>query len=474
MRKRLIILSFVLFLLFGEGWKGAFAQQVGMYNHSFYKPLVFNPAFTGTDDAANAMLISRSQWTGFKGAPQLTIFTADGSLMDKKVGVGLGLISDRKGLMSRMGGNMYYSYHLKLNEDMRLSLGASFGIIDQTIDFSRAQVENAADPTLYTDYQHKTTFDVNAGLVFSWKDLNIGVSAPQLIETKVKSVDYADSSDAKAYYSQKRHYMASVNYKFVIIEDKDISIKPFAQVRIVPQAPLQYDVAVNLDWQDKGWVGATYKSNYAVAANIGFCVHKQLYLGYSYDFIIGSIGKYAGVSHEIMVNFKILGRKSASVSTNAPVDTLPEMENTAYEQRFDKLENQLKKNQEKLKELNDKLDKQNTTQAIAPVQNTKPGTEDSEGIFITKRSDFKNNKDIMPDKGFYVIVGIFFYRDFAIDEVKNYNKRGFANANWIYSQSKQNNYVFAEKLETKEEALEKAKELNSKDSSNAWVLKLIE
>ena len=59
------------------------AQQVGMYSHYFYKPMVYNPAFTGTGDATNVMFISRAQWSDFKGAPQLNIATVDGSLMNK-------------------------------------------------------------------------------------------------------------------------------------------------------------------------------------------------------------------------------------------------------------------------------------------------------------------------------------------------------------------------------------------------------
>lgn len=448
------------------------AQQIGMYSHYFYKPLVYNPAFTGSNDEPNATIISRSQWTDFTNAPQLTVFTVDGNLMDKKVGVGLGLISDRKGITNRMGGNLYYSYRLKINDDTRLMFGLSAGVIDHTVDFSKALVENSLDPTLYNNSQHKTSFDASVGLAFTWKALEIGAAVPQIIGNKI---NYVDSTNVRAYYTQARHYMASLKYSFLISEEKGISIAPQALVRFVPQSPFQFDGNVNLEWKDKFWIGATYKSDYAVAANVGFCLHKQLCVGYSYDFIVGPIGKYSGMSHEIMVNFKFGKSKSSEPAvTETNTDTAAvAVENPDYEDKLDDLEIQLKKNQNKLKALNDKLEKQAKKQAAAS-RSAKPGIQDSDGIFVTKRNDFKDSKNQMAEKGYYVMVGIFFYRDFANEEVKNFVKLGYKNTDWLFSESKQNNYVFTHKLDTKEEAFQKVKEVTASGGSNVWILKLVD
>ena len=466
-----VIIATIFSLPWGEGRGGVSAQQIGMYSHYFYKPMAYNPAFTGADDDPNAMLLSRAQWANFKGAPQLTLFTANGSFMDKKVGLGLSLINDRKGITSRTGGAIYYSYRFSLNDDMNIALGASAGVADQSIDFSKALVETPSDPTLYADAQHKTAFDANAGVLFSWKELKIGAGVPQLFANKLKSVNNVDSSNARAYYTHVRHCMASAQYKVLISEDKGMSVTPLALVRIVPGAPLQYDGTVTFEWQDKFWVGATYKSNYAVAANVGFCLHKQLCIGYAYDVIIGNIGKYAGISHEIMVNFKLAKNKKSGGEVQSGQQG--NGTNADYEQQLEQLQTQLDKNQKKLKELSDKLDKQeNAPQQTAPSQGNKPGTLSSDGIFVTKRSDFKDDRGQMAANGYYVVVGIFFYRDFADEEVKNFAKKGFKNSSLVYSESKKNNYVFVDRLDTKEEAFAKAKELNAADSSNAWILNL--
>ena len=520
----------------------AYSQQIGLFSHYFYKPLFYNPAFTGYKDETDAMLISRSQWAEFKNPPQLTVFTIDGNLFKKKVCLGLGFSSDRKGITNRISGTLYYAYRLILNDDTRILFGLSFGVLDHTIDFSKAQAESSIDPTLFNYSLHKTSFDGSAGIAFISKGLELGLSVPQILGNKL---NYVDTSNLRANYTQARHFMTSVKYKIFINKEKEISIAPQGLVRFLPQAPFQFDGNINIDWKDKFWIGTTYKSNYAIAANVGFCIHKQFYLGYSYDFITGFIGKYSGISHEIMINFKFIKKNSQEDAVIAK---------SANEDKIDDLKNQLEENQNKIKVLNEKIKKSTTKELVNiekgegeveegeeegeeekgltetevnpkqqtdenkikvlnekikksttkelvniekgegeegeekeekgltetevnPKQQTdelKPGIPDEDGVFVIKKSDFKDSKNRIPDKGFYVIVGIFFYRDFAAEEVKKFVKRGFTNTNWLFSESKKNNYIYTQKVENKEAALQKVKEVNSSGAKNAWVLKLID
>jgi type IX secretion system PorP/SprF family membrane protein len=322
------------------------AQQVGMYGHYFYKPMLYNPAFAGADDATNAMLIGRNQWTDFKGAPRLNAFTLDGKLTDK-VGIGFNLVSDKKGISNRTTGSFSYSYKLQLNDEMHVLFGLSLGVIYQTLDFSKTLVENNSDPNLFTDAQRKTAFDANAGFAFVYKELELSAAVPQLLQNKINYVDY---SNVRGYYALARHYMAAVKYRFFIIKEKDIAIVPQALIRIVPNAPLQYDATVNFDWKDKFWVGATYKSNYALAANFGVSVHKQLSIGYSYDFMMGSISHYAGTSHELMLNFKFNTPKKTTVEIQ------PEAQpSDKYKDLIVSLQTEIDGTEESIKELEERL-----------------------------------------------------------------------------------------------------------------------
>ena len=476
-----IYLFFALFLtMLGN------AQQIGMYSHFYFKPMVYNPAFTGFDEGVNAMIISRNQWTGFKGAPQLNLFSLDGNI-NNKAGLGLQLISDRKGLTNRIGGNASYSYWLKLNEDTHLSFGVALGVINQTTDYSKAVVENNTDPGLFLTSEHTTSMDANAGLAFKWKALNLGVAVPQLLGNKM---NYRDNMDVRSFYTQARHYMGSVKYKIPVMEDKGIAVTPVALVRYLPGTPIQYDGTVNIDWQDKIWVGATYKSDYAVGLNIGVCIQKVLFVGYSYDFMTGSIGKYAGMSHEIMLSFRFGNKKkeTAPVVVQQPVAPPVKekviLENKAYESRMDSLQRELKQSQERLKQLSDKLDQQlKSQQQQKPVEDNRNSEAiatnvnklmvDSVWVITNSTNEFKDDQNHEPEKGFYVIVGTFIYRDLAIAETQRFIEKGFKSCNWVYYESKKYNYVFVERVLMQDLALKRAKELRKAGVKDVWIQELI-
>lgn len=510
MKKFLFSIVLIITVLFAK------AQQIGMYSHYFFKPMVYNPAFTGNDGGINAMIINRSQWTDFNGSPQLNLLTLDGSLANNKAGFGLSFISDRKGITNRIGGNMNYSYRLNINDDAYIRFGISAGIIDQSINYSKALVENSNDPLLFNDIQRKTSFDANAGLAFIWKGLEFGFSVPQLAGNRI---NYVDNTNVRAYYIQTRHYMGTLKYKIFMSKEKGISIAPQVLTRFVPNTPFQYDATVMVDWKEKFWIGGTYKSDYAVGINAGICLHKQLYIGYAYDYIIGGIGKYSGMSHEIMVNFKFEKNKKSEKETPPAIDpklveTINRVDSltsvlTASEEKIKADEEKINLNEKKIIELNDKLNEQskiqeemklaqintnknNTTgnninlstigdhtemneQGKIPSEYSKIGIVDSDGVYNAKKTDFKKRNGMPGEKGFYIIVGTFFYEDFANAETKRFIANGYKNSNWIFCESKKYHYIFTHKLSSKKEALEKLKEVRSAANVNyVWILSLVE
>jgi type IX secretion system PorP/SprF family membrane protein len=528
MKRSVLNIIFILISLFVK------AQQVGEISHAFYKPMVYNPAYAGYEENINAMLLSHSQWTGFKGSPQLNLFTIDGSLMNEKAGLGLSLVSDKRGLNKRSGGYINYAYRILINEKSSLRFGIAAGVVDHTINFSGALVENSSDPYLFGGEEHKTVFDVNAGLALILNKFELGISVPQLLNNKI---NYVDDTAFRSSYIQSRHYLASLKYSFGLSKEKKIFVVPAAMVRIVPNAPLQYNATLNFEWQDKFWIGATYKSAYALTAHAGICIHKQLSIGYAYDIILGNLSNDAGISHEIMVNFKF-GRKDKEEHAPEPAAEKAPDRTAEFEKRLDSLQqvvtadqNKIEEDRRKINELNTKLDQQAKIIASAPVQQspvqqsqqtspvaqptvteTQPGQQSNSttnntnnekpvpsgsqntgnqnaaavesnankvmnnGVWFVTNSnkDYKDANNNVPRKGFYVIAGTFTYRDFAEAEVKRLANSGFSKTGWMFNSPKQFNYVYIANPSTKSEAIKKAEADKSKGIKDAWVLELTE
>jgi type IX secretion system PorP/SprF family membrane protein len=294
----------IILLIFITG--NMFSQQVVMFNNYFFKPMVNNPAYTAIDSVPNLMLVNHTQWTGFKGGPQYNILTFDGNLINKNTGLGVVVFSDKKGLNNRIGGDVSYSYKLRFKNKLKIQLGLSIGVVNQSIDYSKAITESQNDPSLFSNNQNKTTFNANVGVAVLYKGLDFGFAAPQVANNKI---NYVSNNDSRTFYSQSRHYMSSLGYKILLSKAKKVSITPQALVRYMAATPIQYDGNLKLDLQNKMWLAATYKSNYAIGLNLGVILFKRLTISYSYDYITGNLNKNAGLSHEIMLNFKFLKRR---------------------------------------------------------------------------------------------------------------------------------------------------------------------
>jgi type IX secretion system PorP/SprF family membrane protein len=283
--------------------KNIFSQQITSYSHFFYNPIIYNPAYTGTSGSPNLLLINHTQWTGFKGAPQYNILTFDCNLKNKNAGVGLNIGTDKKGMTSKLFASILYSYKIKINTKTHLLFGISGGVTNQKLNYTNAVVENINDPSLFLNNQSSTSFNSNIGLAFSHKNLSFGFSIPQIIGNKNQ---YKSTTNATVFYTINQYYLNSIKYKINISKEKNISVIPLALIKYSKNTPTQLDANVNFDFQNKYWIGATYKSKYAIGINIGVKLFNRVSIGYSYDYITSNLNKYTGLSHEILLNFKFI------------------------------------------------------------------------------------------------------------------------------------------------------------------------
>jgi type IX secretion system PorP/SprF family membrane protein len=462
MRVGLVLIA--LFLFF-KGMKG---QQIGLYNHYFYNSSLFNPAFTGNKEHTNLMLISRAQWTGFKGSPRLNLLSVDGSFMDKKMGLGAILYSDTKGMNKTIGGKLAYSYKLQINEGSRLNFGVSLQFISHSIDFSQAVVQDLSEPMLLNGDQRRTNFDGNIGIAYFWKRLEIASSLNQVVKNKYK---FFDEDTKPISYQPAFHYFNSIKYTFELNKEKQYLIAPQVLVQDVAGSPFNIELNTNFYVGNKFWVGAAYKNNYALSANIGATFFNQLSFGYSYDLIVGEISQYSGISHELMLNYQFVKgekkeKKVKEPKEDKPVKNEPKTKDVKEKKAEEKIIPQPKE---------DDLAKVTEEKPKKPIED-KPKTNQTTDVIILDATvdDFSGPNGKQAKKGVYVIVGSFKENDLA----KKYNKtileRGYPQSNWFYSKTRDYNYVYMFVESGLEGALKKIDEARAKGSKAAWIIVLTE
>lgn len=293
------------------GDDAVFAQQLSFSSQYYTNQFVVNPALTGNGSTINAFITHRSQWVSVPGAPQTSYITADGPLDAKNLGLGIKFYTYTTDILSRMGAFATYSYKIKVNETSNLSFGLAMGMLDNKINYSKAQVTDVNDPFLLQQQQSKAIFSADFGVAYTMKGLEVGFAVPQVLANKVR---FGNLTGPDTYYNLQRHYQGTIKYTLDIVKDKGITAYPLIMFRSVKGAPFQFDVNAVVDWKKTGWVGITYHSSYALAISAGIR-YKNLSLGYAYDLGMSKIKTYTGRSTEFLLGYSFTKKDPLVIDT---------------------------------------------------------------------------------------------------------------------------------------------------------------
>lgn len=466
-------------------WGSLYGQQVPFYNHYLINPFVYNPASTGASDYVNASFVRNQRYSSFGSTAINNYLTVEGPIAKGNMGLGLIVAHQNQGIQQQLMSSLNYSYRLKINENQNLRFGVSAGVLDNRIDYNQINAQDINDPYLTGLRPTAPVFDMNVGLLYTLKDLRIGISVPQIVGGKVK---YAREK-GRGYYQLERHYMMSLEYDFHV--GQKLIIRPNAIARYLPNVPLQYDVTAMAMYDNKLWASATYKSDYAVQFNAGVRVLDLLRVGYSYELLIGSIKGYnTGMNHEIFLGLSFKGKREKEVEIVEKVvevkvvDELAVKQRDSIQQLKDELENQLKRLLEDRAE-KDRIQKEKDSLANQarvvepkvipkPIDTVKPKVTKPapEVIPVAKGYHFVNlDKSESPD-GFYVITGVFSNRQNA-DLMLNKNLSEYPNSYLVINQTNNFYYVVILYSLDQELASKTFTDYKTKKRQKVWILNYI-
>ena len=297
---RLTLAVFLLTLFVSQ------AQQIPLYSNYFFTPFMYNPARSGTEGYTELSVLHRRQWTGVQGAPETSALAINGSLNEEKVGWSGYAFNDQTDIIRRIGVYGNYAYHIRMSESATLSLGLGAGYLANNIDLSAIRAQDKGD--VYTVINgDRGTFDLNFGFNLKIANFQLGASVPQLIGQPVKYLGDVSSDDVT--YTLLRHYVINAQYDFKFSGDKNI-LSPMVMVRAADNnVPIQIDAGLMYNMTKYGYVGAMFRSEYAVTANIGLNLTEQLTVGYAYDFSLNDYGPDLGTSHEFMLTYRFGSNK---------------------------------------------------------------------------------------------------------------------------------------------------------------------
>jgi len=458
-----IIYTSLFFTLFVG--KNLLSQQLPLGSQYYVNMYSFNPAEAGTS-VLQSYFSHRSQFSGISGGPQTTYLSVDGPTKYDKMGLGLIAMTDRTDILSKNTFIVSYSYKLKFGKDHGLNFGLNLGILNNSIAFDKAIIIDPNDVIVSNSNRSKTGFTSDFGLLYKIKELQVGISVPQIFSN---SNLYINTVGEKFTLTSSRHYRASLKYTLFLNKSKDLSIYPMLVARYVNGAPFQYDANVVVDFKKLGWIGLTYHSNYAFSSSLGFRFQNMI-IGYVYDFPLGDLNQFTKGSHEFILGYRFgdQNKKDAGITEEATKKIKQlELTQNKHEKLIDSLiktNDQLYKDALNQKDLIDSM-MENLTKRDESIK------DKAETIRTGSATDFISDDGSEVLKGYYVIVGSFAVQEYAKRFKNELMKEGYSQTKSIQRNGSEIKNVYVFYTDDINEAINEKRKFTNIDES-VWVLRI--
>ena len=282
------------------------AQQLPQFTQYMYNTISINPAYAGSREALSVVGLHRSQWIGFKGGPITQTLSIHTPLRNDRIGLGLSFIEDDLGPENFSYLYADFSYAIPTGVDGKLAFGLKGGFTQYSLDPDFRQAESF-DPSIY-GIEDRWTPNIGAGVYWSTDRIYAGLSVPRILNTDKNTDEGFEALDRLSYYFTVGGVLDINNY---------IKFKPAALIKATNGAPISYDLTANFLFNEKFWLGGSYRINNQTAAIGGiadFQVSRQLRVGYAYEKPISDIASYTTGTHEILIiyEFKFINSKLKS------------------------------------------------------------------------------------------------------------------------------------------------------------------
>ncbi len=276
---------FIIVFLFAENMN---AQQVPLNNFYQQNPFVINPAAAGLQGNVSAFLNYRDQWSGLKGAPEITSFGIHG-LISNSMGLGLNIEQNNTGIFKEISVDLNYSYRVAISNEQSVAFGLMFGLSQNKLNYEEMQVSSETDPILFSsNLLDESLIKSGFGIHYNWKSLNLHVSTPLFYGMQEKS------------YLQTLFSFVSYDFQ---LKDGIWEIQPSILYRYTVSSKEQLDINLIVKWEQKLWTMTSYRTNKNIIVGFGVFI-KNLGIGYTYEINRSELSSVAAGSHELMIRFE--------------------------------------------------------------------------------------------------------------------------------------------------------------------------
>jgi type IX secretion system PorP/SprF family membrane protein len=305
MKKIIVVFAFLCLSLI------SYAQQDSQFTQYMYNTINVNPAYAGSKESMNIFALHRTQWVGLDGAPLTNTASINTPINGSNVGLGVSIVNDKIGPSDENNIAVDFSYTIHTSDTYKLSFGLKATANLLNIDFTKLNKDDMNDYNFDTNIDNKFSPNIGVGFYLHSDNTYIGISAPNLLETKHFD-RYAGTGSNSHIASEKIHYYLIAGHVFDL--SSEVKFKPSILTKVVQGAPLQLDISGNFLINEKFVAGLAYRWSAAVSAMVGFQATDSWFIGYGYDLETTRLANYNSGSHEIFLRYELFKKYDKIIS----------------------------------------------------------------------------------------------------------------------------------------------------------------
>lgn len=281
--KKLFYIAFVLI------YTTSIAQNTADYTVFNYNLNLVNPAFTGKNNKIQIATNYKKVWSGIENSIHTSVLSFSMPLPNN-FGAGIGITRDDFYLFSESIASIDISYKVALNQNNNILFGikAQGAFFNPNLNKIHTQIAN--DP-LFVDVNKKFSPNLAIGIALKNEDYFIHFSV----------LDILKNQRFKGTTNTTNNFRINTGGGFYTSINHNLELTTTALVRIIQGAPLSFDITSMLNINKKIDIGATYRWNNALMANVLIDINSWMQLGYSHGFPINEIAKYNNGTNEVFL-----------------------------------------------------------------------------------------------------------------------------------------------------------------------------
>jgi len=302
------------------------AQQLPISNLYDQNRMIFNPANAGDQNTPVATMHHRQQWMGIQGAPMNQIITIQ-TPIGEYVGVG-GMIQNTKtDILRQTSLHLNYAYGVDLALGHRLNFGLGAVYYQNALDLNNVVVQDQSELSIYAANINGSSFNMDFGIRYNWDNLEVGISANQLLSNKLNSFSPNDNR-----FNQFRTNFNAIASYGIELGESQFMVKPTVLVRFLPNVGTVNDYLVGLDWKNIVWGNIGYRDGNNFIFSAGTWITNNVSLAYSYNYSTEMLSLESFGSHEIAIKINLKQKEGEGpYKTNERTGELTEREKALME-----------------------------------------------------------------------------------------------------------------------------------------------